>query len=82
MGDRTSATSRHSGRLAVATRADYYSPREVADLLGVSLRTVRSMIATGDLRAVRVGPKLVRVTASALDEAIRPYTAVRGGDAL
>ena len=35
-------------------------------MIGVSVRTVRRMIATGDVEAVRVGPRLIRVRADTL----------------
>ena len=35
-----------------------YNPAEIAELLGVSRRTVYSWIKAGHLRAVKVGPKL------------------------
>lgn len=36
-----------------------YSASEAAQMLGVSLRTVRNLIARGDLRAVRIGRRVV-----------------------
>jgi len=40
-----------------------YSPRDLAQLIGVSLRTVRSWIRSGDLAHTRLGPgeRLIRV---------------------
>jgi excisionase family DNA binding protein len=40
----------------------YLSPRQVADLLGVSVKTVSRRIADGELRASRIG-RLLRVAA-------------------
>ncbi|HEY5224963.1 MAG TPA: helix-turn-helix domain-containing protein [Microbacteriaceae bacterium] len=47
----------------IADAAQYYS---------VSTRTIRRMIAAGDLEARRVGKKLVRINLAALAEAGRP----------
>lgn len=43
-----------------------YSPIEVASHAGVSRRTVYTWIRSGILPAVKVGPKLWRITESAL----------------
>jgi excisionase family DNA binding protein len=40
---------------------------DAADLLGVSVKTVRRMIARGDLEAKRLGPRLIRINATALE---------------
>lgn len=52
--------------------------QEAADRLGVSYRTVRRWIATGRLTAVRVGPRLLKVSAADLDALMQP---VGGGAA-
>ena len=44
---------------------------QAATTLGVSVKTVRRMIARGDIRAIRVGPRLIRVDAEALGGAFR-----------
>jgi len=36
------------------------SPREAADLLGVSIVSIRRYYTAGRLRATRIGPKLVK----------------------
>lgn len=46
--------------------ARYLTPAETADLLRVSLRTVRRMLAEGRLDAVRIG-RLVRIRRSSVD---------------
>jgi excisionase family DNA binding protein len=43
------------------------TPKQVADALGIHLNTVYRLIATGDLTAVRVGPKLLRVNRNELN---------------
>lgn len=52
--------------------------QEAADRLGVSYRTVRRWIAAGRLTAVRVGPRLLKVSAADLDALMQP---VGGGAA-
>ena len=44
------------------TPGQYLSPRQVADLLGVSVKTVSRRIAEGELRASRIG-RLLRIAA-------------------
>jgi excisionase family DNA binding protein len=44
------------------------TPKEVADTLGVHLNTVYRLIASGDLTAVRIGPKLIRVNRDELNK--------------
>jgi excisionase family DNA binding protein len=46
---------------------------EFARRLSLSERTVLRMLADGKIPAVRVGPRLVRIPASALDAIVRPY---------
>ena len=38
-----------------------YSPEEAADLLGISLRTMRTTIKRGEIRHIRIG-RLVRIS--------------------
>lgn len=45
---------------------------EAADRCGVHYRTIRRWIAAGQLRAVRVGPRLLKVDAAQLDAMMRP----------
>ena len=48
-----------------------YSVGEVADLLGLHRATISSFIGKGELRAVRLGHRTVRVTHEALMEFLR-----------
>jgi len=41
----------------------YLSPRQVAERLGVSVKTVSRRIADGELRAARIG-RLIRIAAA------------------
>lgn len=55
---------------------------DVAARWNVSIRTVRALVASGELRAVRIGPRTVRVPMDAVAEAEKPYTGDRfGGEA-
>jgi excisionase family DNA binding protein len=45
---------------------------DAADRLGVSVRTLRRMIASGELEARRVGKRLLRVCAEDVDALARP----------
>lgn len=53
---------------AITQRA--YSPKDAAVLLGISLMTVRRLMASGKLKFFRIGTKRIRISA---DE-IEPYT--------
>jgi excisionase family DNA binding protein len=48
------------------------SVAEVADLLNVSRPTIRRMIVRGDLQAIHVGPRLLRVPASEVERVLTP----------
>jgi excisionase family DNA binding protein len=48
-----------------------------AEHYGVNERTIRRWIASGRLRAYRVGPKLIRVDLDDLDLLARPVPAAR-----
>ena len=47
---------------------------EAADLCGVNYRTVRRWVQSGRLKAVRVGPKLLKVNAADIDAMLQPLT--------
>ncbi|AGI61716.1 excisionase family DNA-binding protein [Mycobacterium phage BTCU-1] len=48
------------------------SIQQVADHLGVSTRTVRNYISDGKLKAVRLGPRLIRVERDSVEALMRP----------
>lgn len=50
---------------------------EAAARLGVSTKTIRRRISDGTLKAVRIGPRLIRVDAASLASAGRPLTVAR-----
>jgi len=53
-----------------ATTRRLVSLPEAAGVLGVSVKTVRRYIAAGDLEAVRLGRRLIRIKAESLDRLI------------
>lgn len=58
-------------------KAVLYTPRDVAERWQVSVRTVQVMIERGELPALRLGPKLIRIhpnTVEALEAALCPTT--------
>jgi excisionase family DNA binding protein len=50
---------------------------EAADRVGVSPVTIRRRIDAGDVDAVRVGPKLVKLRESAVDSLVQKYEKIR-----
>lgn len=52
-------------------------PQDVADYLGVSVRTVRNMIASGRIPAYSNGARILRIDLNEVDAAMTPT----GGDA-
>lgn len=68
------------------TRAEVLSPpvpwipqAEAAEYLGVTDRTLRRYVASGDLPAYRLGPRLLRFRQSDLDALMRPIPTAGGG---
>lgn len=53
--------------------AEFIPPTDVADRLGVSVKTVRRRIADGTIPAVRVG-RLIRIPADAIASIGSPLT--------
>lgn len=54
---------------------DWHSVDQVAEILGMSTKTVRQRILYGDLRAHRFG-RLIRVKQSDLEKAMKPIKSV------
>lgn len=50
----------------------WLTPAEAARRTGVSLRTIRRRIETGELKAYRHGPKLLRIDAAEVDRLLQP----------
>ncbi len=61
--------------VAGPTQSRFLSVAEAADDLHVTERFIRKLIANGDLRAVKVGTRLVRIRREDLDELIHPLQA-------
>ena len=70
----TSEPNRNSG-----PNDPYITPREAAQRLGVSERTVFRMIAAGTLPAYRIGPRLLRVRATDLASLLSPTSEAHHG---
>lgn len=51
----------------------YATPKQVAEYLGVSDRTVRTMVSDGRLVAYRNGPRLVRLDLNEVDAAMERF---------
>jgi excisionase family DNA binding protein len=60
------------------SRAEFVSVADVAAELNVTQRFVRRLIADGELRAVKVGSRLVRIRRDDIQAILRPVR-VRGG---
>lgn len=63
---------------ATARWQEWITIPEAAEIRAVSRQTIRRMIARGELEAERVGPRLIRVKRSSLDNAGTPFRAVSG----
>lgn len=56
--------------LTTITTRRLVSIAEAADILGVSTKTVRRVIASGDLEAVRLASRTIRIKTESLDRFI------------
>ena len=54
---------------------DWITLRETAERLQISEKSVRRWIADGRLKAVRVGPRMIRVDAASILALAEPLTA-------
>lgn len=59
-----------------AERRGYLPQTDAAQYLGVTTRTIRSMVADGRLVGYRAGPRLVRYKIADLDAAMQPFGAI------
>ena len=53
--------------------------KQAAHVIGCSENTVRNMIRRGDLEAVRVGPRLIRLRAADVESALQPIEPALAG---
>lgn len=51
---------------------------EAADRLGVTDRTIRNLIARGDLTGYRLGKRTIRLDVNEVDQCLRPIPAAGG----
>ncbi len=54
------------------------SPSQAAELLGLSVRTIRRRIASGQLPAYRSGRKVIRIKTADLDRIFRRIPSAKG----
>jgi excisionase family DNA binding protein len=59
--------------LSSSPQRRWANQNEAAEYLGVSTRTVRSMIADGRLRGYRNGPRMIRLDLNEIDASMRPF---------
>lgn len=60
----------------LARASKFVTQREAADILGVSDRTVRNMIADGRLVAYRSGRSIIRIRLEDVESALKPMNEV------
>lgn len=73
-----------AGTPTTTPAATLYTVSGAAERLNVSTDTVRRMIARGELKAYRYGPRLIRIDPADLEALRQPVTslaALRAGDA-
>ncbi|HEY8720912.1 helix-turn-helix domain-containing protein [Pengzhenrongella sp.] len=58
------------------SRSEFITVAEAAEELHVTERFIRKLIATGDLSAVKVGSRLVRIRRASLEEILRPVRTI------
>ena len=58
------------------SRSEFLTVAEAAEELRVTERFIRKLIAAGDLSAVKVGSRLVRIRRASLKEILRPVRIV------
>jgi excisionase family DNA binding protein len=54
------------------SRLEFLTVADAAEELHVTERFIRKLIATGDLRAVKVGTRVVRIRRTDLEDLLRP----------
>jgi len=50
------------------TDLELYTPNEVAKVLGVSYDTILNLVKKGKLKAIRIGPRLIRIKKTSVEE--------------
>jgi excisionase family DNA binding protein len=67
--------SKEARRELIARKSDgrvYIKQMEAAELLGVTDRTIRNMVADGRLKAYTLGPHVIRLRLDEVEAALRP----------
>lgn len=59
---------------------EYYTPEEISKMFKVTPAAVYKWIAKGQLRAVRLGPRTMRIPKRALEDLIRPVEPNKGDE--
>lgn len=63
--------------MADRTRTQYVTLAEAAELMSVSVKTLRRRIADGTIPAYRCGRRVIRIRAEDLERAILPIPSAR-----
>lgn len=66
---------------SISPTRSYASIEQAGDLLGCSPRTVRRMIAAGEITGFRLGKRLLRVDLIEVESRLRRIPTVAGGGA-
>lgn len=56
---------------------EYLSPREAAELLRTDRETIYRMVREGELKAVRLRSRLLRISRASLEAALKPVNQER-----
>jgi excisionase family DNA binding protein len=81
----TEKASAHSGETVKTTGprrtqlGDLFTFRHPAEYWGCSEATVRNRTMEGSLKAVRMGPRMIRIRRDDLDAILQPYDAGQAG---
>lgn len=65
----------------MSARRKYLSLAEAAEYLGVTDRTIRNLIARGQLTGYRIGPRLIRVSLEEIEDRLVTVVPTGWGDA-
>lgn len=62
-------------QLIDSQRTVFVTQREAGDILGVTDRTIRNMLADGRLRGYRIGSRNIRLKLNEVESALQPIRA-------
>jgi excisionase family DNA binding protein len=68
----------HAGEIAMNAPEKLYRVRDVAKILGQHEFTIRRKMWSGEIKAIKLSPRCVRVRASALDAYLKSKPLVAG----